>query len=109
MHFARFALPLASQNLLPLTLSSNVTTQPIKLVYWRSLFHLFGKTQIHLVFRSLIRNFAPRNQQEEGNYAETIDDDRADDLVCRYGRMLVAGDVCKSDGGVESRTCGGAR
>ena len=58
LHFARFALPLASPNLLPLTLSSNVTTQPIKLVYWRSLFHLFGKTQIHLVFRSTFRRSA---------------------------------------------------
>ena len=34
---------------------------------------------------NFFRNFAPRNQQKEGNYAETIDDDRADDLVYRYG------------------------
>ena len=40
---------------------------------------------IFFVLPKNIRTFAPRNQQKEGNYAETIDDDRADDLVCRYG------------------------
>ena len=55
LNFSYFDL---RSKVLPLTLSSNVTTQPIKLVYWRSLFHLFGKTQIHLVFRSTFRRSA---------------------------------------------------
>ena len=51
-----------SPKILLLTLSSNVTTRPIKQVCWLSLFHLFGneikKKFFCFAFRSLIRIFA---------------------------------------------------
>jgi hypothetical protein len=49
------------KKVLALTSSSNVTTRPIKQVYWFSLFHLFGnekKVLFSFAFRSLIRTFA---------------------------------------------------
>ena len=43
----------------PLALPTSVATRPSKQAWRLSLLHRFGNTQIYLVFRSLIRTFAP--------------------------------------------------